>query len=185
MSGLRRSAVPAIVAVVLAGCGGSGHAKKVALSSRPLGPVTKTTGCRVRGGLPDRACTPGAIVVGLTLARLCGASYVQNAKHVTLRGQRLVDAAYGVKPGSAGQQLDHLVPRGLGGSNLQANLWPAPTRAPGFFEKEALANFLHDQVCAHRLAVARAQREVASNWLAAYRSVGTRRLARYRSRTHR
>jgi hypothetical protein len=177
--------VAGVLGAALAGCGGSGHAKKVALRSRPLAPVIKTTGCQARRAVPDRACTPGAVVVGLTIARLCGASYVKNARHVTLQGQREVYAAYGVPLRSPSHKLDHLVPRGLGGSNLKANLWPAPTRAPGFFEKGALANFLHDQVCARHLQLARAQQEVASDWLAAYRSVGARRLARYRSRTQR
>jgi hypothetical protein len=176
-----RAVAVAVTVVALASCGG-GHAK--AARSHTLGPVTKAAGCGIHGGLPDRACTPGAVLVGVGLGRLCAPGYTAHARHVTLAGARVVYRSYGLpaRPGAA-YKLDHLVSRGLAGANARANLWPAPTRAPGFYEKQALANYLHDRVCARRLPLARAQREIAADWLVAYRAVGARTLRRYRSRT--
>jgi hypothetical protein len=77
-------------------------------------------------------------------------------------------AAYG----DAGQlhdyEYDHLVPLELGGApNDPRNLWPEPGRAPN--PKDELERRLREMVCAGRLALGTAQREIASNWVVAYR----------------
>src|SRR5256885_9131336 len=44
-------------------------------ASRALHPVTRSRGCRVRGGLPDPGCTPGARFTKVTRAQVCRAGY--------------------------------------------------------------------------------------------------------------
>jgi hypothetical protein len=70
---------------------------------------------------------------------------------------------------------------GLGGSNLQANLWPEQGAFPGYHDKNTVENYLHAQVCQHRLALATAQQEIARDWLAIYRRIPPALRRRYRT----
>ncbi len=136
---------------------------------RPAGPAkpsstpAKTTGCHVRGSLPDPGCTPGAIR-SVTLARLCTRGYTARVRNVPAALKASVYAAYGIASHTAGSyEVDHLIPLELGGSNARANLWPE--RAPGFGRKDALENAYHDAVCSGTLGFAVAQRQMARYWL--------------------
>ena len=81
--------------------------------------------------------------------------------------------AYGV---SASQQstvvLDHLVPLQLGGSPQDAaNLWPEPTTGSSTASmKDAVESYLNGEVCAGRMQLADAQRQIASDWLSVYKN---------------
>jgi hypothetical protein len=56
----------------------------------------------------------------------------------------------------------------LGGATNDArNLWPEPGRIPN--PKDELERRLNRLVCAHRLSLASAQQEIASDWVAVYR----------------
>jgi hypothetical protein len=83
-----------------------------------------------------------------------------------------VYAEYGMTKhfdGSDGE-VDHLVSLELGGSNVTANLFPeAAAPAPGSHEKDKVENRLHAEVCAGQLTLRKAQREIATNWVAVYR----------------
>jgi hypothetical protein len=67
----------------------------------------------------------------------------------------------------------HLVSLELGGSPTSPrNLWPEPRHVVGgwgSYTKDRLEDRLHRLVCRGRVPLARAQREIASNWIAAYR----------------
>ncbi len=129
-----------------------------------LGTASKTTGCRVRGSLPDPACTPGAVLASATPGRICVSGYTARVRNVSETLKARVYAAYGIASHAAGSyEVDHLVPLELGGSNARANLWPE--RAPGFGRKDALENAYHDAVCNGTLQLAVAQRRMARNWL--------------------
>lgn len=129
-----------------------------------LGTASKTTGCRVRGSLPDPACTPGAVLASATPARICVSGYTVRVRNVSETLKARVYAAYGIASHAAGSyEVDHLVALELGGSNARANLWPE--RAPGFGRKNALENAYHDAVCNGTLPLAVAQRRMARNWL--------------------
>jgi hypothetical protein len=80
-----------------------------------------------------------------------------------LRGQRLGD-----------YELDHLISLELGGAPQDvANLWPEPWNGDtNAHMKDAVENYLHDQVCRGAMPLAEAQRAIATNWLAVYRSRG-------------
>jgi hypothetical protein len=67
-------------------------------------------------------------------------------------------------------EVDHLISLELGGSNAIRNLWPEPYVGRwGARTKDVLENRLHDLVCEGRLALRSAQRQEASDWVAAYR----------------
>jgi hypothetical protein len=80
--------------------------------------------------------------------------------------------AYGAYAGSEPRayELDHLVSLELGGAPAdEANLWPEQRGAPAGAEaKDAVENWLHQEVCAGRLPLGEAQRRIATNWRAVY-----------------
>src|SRR3954454_17049712 len=144
--------------------------KAVLGASRALHPVTKTSGCRVRGGLPDRRCTPGARFSKVTRAQVCRSGYSSSVRNVSTATKDAVYRAYGMTrhfDGGDGE-VDHLVSLELGGSNGRANLFPEA--APGSHEKDRLENRLHAEVCAGQISLRRAQRLIAGDWPAAYRA---------------
>jgi hypothetical protein len=138
-----------------------------------LGPWTKRRGCRVRGRLPDRRCTPGAVYSRVTRKRVCTPGYARRVRHVTQSAADAVYAAYGIRHHFTFEngELDHLVSLELGGSNSRANLFPErASPAPGSHQKDRLENRLHSEVCAREISLRRAQRLIARDWGAAYRA---------------
>lgn len=142
-------------------------------ASQVLGARTQTTGCHANGALPDLACTPGANFAGVTVAQICAKGYSSSVRDVSTAEKNAVYSEYGINSHTTGQyEVDHLVSLELGGSNEISNLWPeaaAPT--PGFHEKDQVENYLHDQVCAGKIALAEAQKQEANNWLAFYAQI--------------
>jgi hypothetical protein len=121
--------------------------------------------------MPNPRLTPGAIFVGVTTAEVCTSGWATRHRDVTSEQYHEVYGQYGIPyPEPSGTyELDHLIPLELGGDNANANLWPEPASpAPGFHQKDALENALHDLVCAGSLGLAAAQHDIASNWYAAY-----------------
>ena len=141
-------------------------------SSLRLGRVAKTSGCRVRGPLPDPACSPGAVLRSVTAAQVCTSGWAGAHRDVPGSEKAAVYAEYGIGSHLRGSyEIDHIVSLELGGSNDIANLFPeAASPRPGFHEKDRLENSLHAQVCAGTLALRSAQRGIARNWVALYAS---------------
>ena len=77
-------------------------------------------------------------------------------------------------------QEDHLVPLELGGAPRdKRNLWPEPNVATlddgtsiGSKQKDALEDALHAEVCRGEIALADAQRSIATDWVAAWVTAG-------------
>jgi hypothetical protein len=68
-------------------------------------------------------------------------------------------------------EVDYLITPALGGADDIRNLWPQPY-AEGEWNahvKDALENHLHDLVCTGNLTLETAQRDIARNWVDAYR----------------
>jgi hypothetical protein len=68
---------------------------------------------------------------------------------------------------------DHLIPLEIGGSpDDPRNLWPQPYHVIGGWgahTKDKLENRLHRLVCRGKLDLTTAQREIAQDWIAAYK----------------
>ncbi len=127
--------------------------------------------CSLQGVLPDHECTPGAVFSEATKEIICVPGYTKKVRSVSTSTKKRIYTAYGiVYPQPTGSyEADHLIPLELGGSNEIANLFPeagAPT--PGFHEKDLVENYLHQEVCAGRIELAPAQKQIANDWLAVY-----------------
>ena len=164
---------------VLAGCdvtipaGAFGTATPLSTSSTgnaQIGKQTKTTGCVAHDGLPDSACTPGAIFANATTAQICKSGYASSVRNVPSSEKTQDYREYGITSHYSGQyEVDHLISLELGGSNDIANLWPeAASPTPGFHQKDQVENYLHAQVCSGAISLQEAQEEIATNWLAVY-----------------
>ena len=138
-----------------------------------IGQRTKTTGCVANYGLPDTACTPGAIFADVTKDQVCVSGYSSGVRNVPDSEKNQVYAEYGIASHTTGEyEVDHLISLELGGSNDIANLWPEPAEPrPGFHEKDKVENYLHEQVCSGKMSLQDAQYKIATNWLAIYQSL--------------
>jgi hypothetical protein len=138
--------------------------------SHQFGVQTKTSGCAAHGGLPDSACTPGALLSTGTKSAICQSGYASSVRNVPDSEKNQVYAEYGITSHTSGEyEVDHLVSLELGGSNEIANLWPeAANPTPGFHQKDQVENYLHDQVCSGAISLSDAQVEIATDWLSVY-----------------
>lgn len=104
---------------------------------------------------PAPALTPG-VVRPLTSAEVCATKWGLDRRHVTLPMRKAVFAAYRV-PYEKHRlyELDHLIPRELGGADDVANLWPQPWDDAR--KKDREENRLHRAVCAGTVSLAAAQ----------------------------
>jgi hypothetical protein len=74
-------------------------------------------------------------------------------------------SAYGDSGSPSDYEYDHLVSLELGGAlNDPRNLWPEPGASPN--AKDEVENQLHRLVCERQMALATAQRIIATNWVA-------------------
>ena len=89
-------------------------------------PRTKARRCRLRGALPDPACTPGAYYPRATRRLICRTGYTALVRDVAESTKNAVYREYGIRHHRPGQyEVDHLVPLELGGSSSIANLFPS------------------------------------------------------------
>lgn len=115
----------------------------------------------------DPALTPGRVRF-LSTSQVCSTQWGLDRRHVTTAMRKEVLRRYGVAWSDRGKyELDHLVPRELGGEDDIKNLWPQLW--PEAKQKDRLENALHRQVCNGRLSLQQAQDEIRVDWRAAYR----------------
>lgn len=108
---------------------------------------------------PNPALTPGA-VRPLSVHQVCATRWGADRRHVTERMKVHVFAAYGVRLADRTRyEVDHLVPRELGGADDLLNLWPQPwVGTNNAHVKDREENRLHRAVCAGTVTLAAAQR---------------------------
>ncbi len=101
---------------------------------------------------------------------VCVSGYSSGVRNVPQSEKNQVYAEYGIASHLPGQyEVDHSISLELGGSNDISNLWPeVASPAPGFHEKDKVENYLHAEVCAGRMMLLEAQKEISSNWLDVY-----------------
>jgi hypothetical protein len=174
------SAAPVAVGLDVASAGtASGDLPKSTASAHKVQPQPPANSCHARGrgafSLPDRHCTPGAIDPAVAAASIhrtiCRSGYTKTVRppeSVTAPEKRASMAAYGDHGSPHDYEYDHLVPLELGGAvNDPRNLWPEPGGVPN--PKDTLENRLRARVCAGALSLAAAQRQIAGDWISAYR----------------
>ncbi len=121
--------------------------------------------------LPVALYTPGASQAGVTAVTLCDSRPVP-VPVVPESVRRQVLEAYGMEDVPAEEyQLDYLITPELGGLPDRRNLWPELYGSPSWnaHAKDALERALPRLVCEGRIDLATAQREIATNWIDAYK----------------
>ena len=136
----------------------------------------------MRDGLPDAACTPGAVSKDVTQATIgktiCRSGYTTRGMRSDGRPVRPpVSFTESLKASGiaayrypdtnpAHYEEDHLVPLELGGDGWNpSNLWPEPrTGTDNAAEKDRVETQLNRLVCAGRVSLAAAQHAIARNW---------------------
>ncbi len=104
---------------------------------------------------PNPAHTPG-LARPLTRDQVCGTRWGRDRRHVTPAMRRQVFTAYGIAWRlHRSYEVDHLIPRELGGADDIANLWPQPWEDA--HRKDHEENRLHQAVCAGAIALDAAQ----------------------------
>lgn len=148
-------------------------------ASEPWGPFRRT-GIANRAE-PDPALTPGAtnpaVSQGTIGRTICVSGYTSKIRPPVSYTEPLKIRQirqYGYRDTRLSDyEEDHLIPLEVGGSpRAVTNLWPEPhdARLPdgtqaGSNAKDGLENYLHQQVCAGAITLARAQREFATDWV--------------------
>ncbi|HEX4077099.1 MAG TPA: zf-HC2 domain-containing protein [Candidatus Acidoferrales bacterium] len=120
--------------------------------------------------LPDAHLTPGA-TRRVTENQICIAGGPAE-RRPPLGIQKAVFHEYGMDTAPAREyEVDHLITPALGGTDDIRNLWPEPYTSTEWnaHVKDDLEDHLHDLVCGGKLDLATAQRDMASNWILAYK----------------
>ena len=120
--------------------------------------------------VPDRILTPGATVF-IGREEVCRASNAKN-KDVSTTLRRKVFEEYGIPSAEPrAYEVDYLITPALGGSDDIHNLWPESNVATiwNAVVKDELEDHLRDLVCSGQLDLTTAQREIAINWIEAYK----------------
>jgi hypothetical protein len=121
--------------------------------------------------VPRRDLTPG-VAEPVALEQVCGPSRAGRTAPVPLVVHRHVFERYGADYRRAAEyELDYLITPELGGVPDARNLWPQPFAGTPWnaYVKDELERLLHRRVCDGALDLAEAQREMAGDWISAYK----------------
>jgi hypothetical protein len=121
--------------------------------------------------LPRAELTPGA-AAPVALREICAADRAPRTQPIPGSVHQAVFARYGADYRRAAEyELDYLITPELGGIADPRNLWPQPfARTPwNAYVKDELERLLHRRVCDGHLDLATAQREMAMDWISAYK----------------
>lgn len=120
--------------------------------------------------VPNPNLTPGATVL-LSQRELCMES-IANNKAVPAALRKRVFAEYGIASAEPrAYEVDYLITPALGGADDIRNLWPQSNSATAWNAevKDMLEDHLRGLVCDGQLNLETAQREIAGNWIEAYK----------------
>ena len=121
--------------------------------------------------LPDPTLTPGA-TRPVAVADICSSSHEEVVSPVSATVRQAVFKEYGIRgTPEENYEVDYLITPGLGGSDDIRNLWPHSYSSTVWnaLVKDALEDRLRDMVCNGSLDLTEAQKEIAENWIAAYK----------------
>ena len=120
--------------------------------------------------VPDGQLTPGA-TRSVTRDDVCSRGVPQGFYPIPATVAFRVFEKYQIQnPRPRSYEVDYLITPALGGAEDIRNLWPQPYGAGEWnaHVKDALEHHLHKLVCSGDLDLETAQRDIASNWIAAY-----------------
>jgi hypothetical protein len=143
----------------------------VAATVVPATHLATTNDSPERGSEPDRSLTPGA-TRRVAIGDVCSMAHEQVVGEVSTPLRQEVFREYGIVNARADDyEIDYLIAPGLGGVEEIHNLWPEPYTSQTWnaHVKDALEERLHEMVCAGELDLATAQRDIATDWIAAYK----------------
>jgi len=119
---------------------------------------------------PDLHLTPGA-TLPVTQNQVCAANAAE-IQTIPASLKRKVFEEYGVtSPQPDAFEVDYLITPELGGATDIRNLWPEPYQDTVWnaHVKDQLEDRLHRMVCHGDVDLATAQRDISTDWIAAYR----------------
>jgi hypothetical protein len=120
--------------------------------------------------VPNPTITPGATLV-LSQPDVCRATTAKN-KMVPVALRKRVFAEYGIQAAQLeAYEIDYLITPALGGADDIHNLWPESNESAVWNArvKDELEDRLREMVCEGQLDLQVAQRDIASNWIEAYK----------------
>ena len=121
--------------------------------------------------LPNRSLTPG-VTGAAAVGDICSMDHDAVVFPVSDILRNRVFQEYGLRNTSADKyEVDFLISPGLGGTDDIRNLWPQPrfNATWNSFVKDQLEDYLHRSVCAGKIDLAIAQKDVSTDWIAAYK----------------
>jgi hypothetical protein len=119
---------------------------------------------------PEASLTPGAVVT-INREQVCDRPRPKN-RAVPVALQRKVFEEYGIAGAEPrAYEVDYLITPALGGADDIRNLWPQSNAAAVWnaHVKDDLEDRLRGLVCSGSLDLAVAQRDISSDWIAAYK----------------
>jgi hypothetical protein len=134
------------------------------LSSSPLHPIESAA-------VPNRTLTPGA-TRPVSINDVCSIAHEEVVREVPAALRQQVLHEYGIAYARAQDyEIDFLIAPRLGGAEDIHNLWPEPYTLPTWNArvKDALEEHLHQMVCQGSLDLRAAQRDISTDWIAAYK----------------
>lgn len=120
---------------------------------------------------PNRSLTPGA-TRQVTMREVCSVPREQVISDVSVPLRHRVLQEYGIlNARPEDYEIDYLIAPRLGGTEDIRNLWPEPYRARPWnaHVKDALEERLHEMVCNGQVDLVTAQRDISTDWIAAYK----------------
>jgi hypothetical protein len=125
---------------------------------------------RAVSDVPSRQLTPGA-ARAMDREELCNSALPKNQPVPADLRQRVFQA-YGIANADPRMyEVDYLITPALGGANDIRNLWPQRYLSTVWNArvKDELEDRLRELVCGGRLDLAEAQRDISTDWIAAYK----------------
>src|SRR6266446_9248086 len=137
-------------------------------------------GAALAADIPDLAKTPGVTRSGLSKAKICSTKWGKDERHVSDAMKQEVFVLYGysgysdarcVPSGKRTCEIDHLIPRELGGADDLRNLWPQAygTTPWNAKLKDKLETRLHKEMCAGNITLKQARDMMLNDWRVAFR----------------
>ena len=123
------------------------------------------------GAVPDPKLTPGRTRT-VAIREICSMPREEIVREVPPPLREKILQEYGIKNARAGDyEIDYLITPGLGGAEDIHNLWPEPYASSVWnaHTKDTLEEHLHELVCAGKLDLSTAQRDIATDWIGAYK----------------